>query len=786
MYRFDDFQLDPLARELSRDGRAVSLPASAFDCLVYLVEHRERAIGRDELISAVWGRVDVSDNRLAQTIVRLRRALGDAGSEQRYIRTVARVGYRWMPDTTSTERMPTPSVGAFETAPGTDDDTQAPPEHAEARGYWRGAGRRRLYLVTLVLFLPLAGYLGWHLSRTARAPASLHLGRRVAIVLPATVQAPEDWQWLRYGLMELVSNRLRDAKMLTEPSSSTMSLVRQQAGGHGQVAPWLPGFGLQVRPDVAYSGDTWHVRLKARGHDGGTWATSASSGNVLVAARTASELLLAQMGYGGSAAESPSDDTQDALQRIDAARLAGQPETARELINRAPPKIRNQPEVAYALASLDCEEGHASLCEARLLALLKRLPGGRDPYVQGEIFTSLGLLYGSQGQHGRAKASLDRAVAILRSHKGGEALANAYLDRAYEEQVLTKFDDASADLGLARITYILSGDALGAAKVDFELGLLKIRRNQPDAALALLQRARGQFESMGARAMLPTALDGIADVQQIQLQFADELRTSDLFWPLGAHDLGFISAHMRYELTLARASALADNGRTAEAEGLADRLIVQADSSVDATLIAETDELLAVIDLEQGHDMQAARTAAKVLVSDFVLVDPEDCAHAYFVRIEALLHANRLQDAQRQLDEMSRWAARLRTLNAWVSLYLARAQASRSWAMGDRATALDHLKHAMDVAEKMGVPEGIVQVGAPYTLALLATGHVHRAMAVGGVLSAWSATDWRAAWAEACLYGALGHRTAEQQATRRAKRLAGDRSLPMAGTSFIL
>src|SRR3982750_4677760 len=76
-----------------RDGDAlVELPARAFDCLVYLIEHRDRAVGRDELIAAVWGRADVSEALLNHTILKIRRALGGG---QEWIRTVPRFGYRW-------------------------------------------------------------------------------------------------------------------------------------------------------------------------------------------------------------------------------------------------------------------------------------------------------------------------------------------------------------------------------------------------------------------------------------------------------------------------------------------------------------------------------------------------------------------------------------------------------------------------------------------------------------------------------------------------------------------
>ena len=46
IYRFDDFTLNTAARELHRKGQPVPLPARAFDCLAYLIEHRDREIGR--------------------------------------------------------------------------------------------------------------------------------------------------------------------------------------------------------------------------------------------------------------------------------------------------------------------------------------------------------------------------------------------------------------------------------------------------------------------------------------------------------------------------------------------------------------------------------------------------------------------------------------------------------------------------------------------------------------------------------------------------------------------
>ena len=94
-YLFDDFRLDRSARELRRGGAPVTVPTRVFDCLVYLIDNRDRAVGRDELVAALWGRVDVSDAQLGQIVLRARRAIGDDGNDQRYIRTMPKFGYRW-------------------------------------------------------------------------------------------------------------------------------------------------------------------------------------------------------------------------------------------------------------------------------------------------------------------------------------------------------------------------------------------------------------------------------------------------------------------------------------------------------------------------------------------------------------------------------------------------------------------------------------------------------------------------------------------------------------------
>lgn len=95
-FRFGEFRLIPARCELWRSQQRVLVQPKVLDTLIYLIEQRHRVVGRDELISAVWGRVDLADNVLCQIIGRARQLVGDSGEEQHSIRTVPRSGYRWV------------------------------------------------------------------------------------------------------------------------------------------------------------------------------------------------------------------------------------------------------------------------------------------------------------------------------------------------------------------------------------------------------------------------------------------------------------------------------------------------------------------------------------------------------------------------------------------------------------------------------------------------------------------------------------------------------------------
>jgi adenylate cyclase len=76
IYRFGHIEVRVSERALRIDGKPVALGARAFDMLLALILHRERVVGRDELLEAVWPGLEVEENNLRVQVVTLRKLLG--------------------------------------------------------------------------------------------------------------------------------------------------------------------------------------------------------------------------------------------------------------------------------------------------------------------------------------------------------------------------------------------------------------------------------------------------------------------------------------------------------------------------------------------------------------------------------------------------------------------------------------------------------------------------------------------------------------------------------------
>ena len=97
-FLFGDCTLDPTRRELWRGGEAIHVEPQVFDLLLHLVRNRDQVISKDEMLAAVWSGRIVSESTLSNRINATRRAIGDSGEQQGFIRTVPRRGLRFVAD----------------------------------------------------------------------------------------------------------------------------------------------------------------------------------------------------------------------------------------------------------------------------------------------------------------------------------------------------------------------------------------------------------------------------------------------------------------------------------------------------------------------------------------------------------------------------------------------------------------------------------------------------------------------------------------------------------------
>jgi TolB-like protein len=79
-------------------GVLVPISPQCFDLLAYLLRNHDRVVSKENLVEAVWDGRAVSDSAITTRINAVRRAIGDSGSEQNLIRTVARRGFRFITD----------------------------------------------------------------------------------------------------------------------------------------------------------------------------------------------------------------------------------------------------------------------------------------------------------------------------------------------------------------------------------------------------------------------------------------------------------------------------------------------------------------------------------------------------------------------------------------------------------------------------------------------------------------------------------------------------------------
>lgn len=242
IYRFADVEIDPALGCVKLAGQEQTLRQQAFHVLLYLLERHQRLVSKEELLENIWKDTAVTDNALVQCIVEIRKALGDDCRHPRFIKTVPKLGYRF--------------VGAVQEAPsevnGEVRFKPLVPIESKPLGGVAGRGTERLRSVRTALrnrwnvrylayfgllsVLAVAAIMVGMGFRTRSNPNSGVVlpqlpGRKTLAVMYFDNQSPgTELNWLREGLTDMLITDLARSDQVTVLSRQELFLLLERMG----------------------------------------------------------------------------------------------------------------------------------------------------------------------------------------------------------------------------------------------------------------------------------------------------------------------------------------------------------------------------------------------------------------------------------------------------------------------------------------------------------------------------------------------------------------------------
>lgn len=189
-YAFGPFVLDPISRRLWRDGAAVAITARVFDILVVLIRRQGQPVDKDVLLEQVWGDLAVEEGNLARNVSTLRKLLGEAPDDHRFIVTLPGRGYQF--------------VGRVEILPI--EVTQPPPPTGAVGVSSHARGLAQVVTLALAGCVMMAVATVYAVTRPKPRLAPDRVPR--VTVLPFENLGRDDEQYVAAGLTEEITSRL--------------------------------------------------------------------------------------------------------------------------------------------------------------------------------------------------------------------------------------------------------------------------------------------------------------------------------------------------------------------------------------------------------------------------------------------------------------------------------------------------------------------------------------------------------------------------------------------------
>ena len=159
-YWIGGFFIDLSRNQITQNKQSQTIPPKALAVLTYLAENQGKVVSHDALLTNVWHDTVVSPNTLQKSIAQLRKALGDDGKGQIFIKTHAKQGYslecdvRWHDHlealgTNSSEESTVNKIPVSETVSIADDSPEPAPSRFKLKA---------VMVAVVIIFLGIIGY----------------------------------------------------------------------------------------------------------------------------------------------------------------------------------------------------------------------------------------------------------------------------------------------------------------------------------------------------------------------------------------------------------------------------------------------------------------------------------------------------------------------------------------------------------------------------------------------------------------------------------------------------
>jgi TolB-like protein/DNA-binding winged helix-turn-helix (wHTH) protein len=254
---FEAYEVDFRTGELRKHGVRIRLQAQPLRVLEMLMERPGKVVTREELKGKLWPADTFGDfdHGLNKAINKIREALADSALNPRYIETVARRGYRFIPPVTEMDEPAKTVEPVTPDGPAVKGDNQPAEKPATPPGRrdflaWKIAGA--------CLALLLAVFVAWNLHSTA--PPSSNI-RSLAVLPLENLSSDVSQEYFADGMTDELITALATINGLKVISRTSVMLYK-----HARKP--LPQIGRELKVDAVVEGTVLrsgeHVRITAQ------------------------------------------------------------------------------------------------------------------------------------------------------------------------------------------------------------------------------------------------------------------------------------------------------------------------------------------------------------------------------------------------------------------------------------------------------------------------------------------------------------------------------------------